>query len=204
MRALHGLDRRCSPATWPGRPACCRASSAFRASSPSRRPTCSALRCSPPSRCCCRALLSALIGVALGVLAARSRARRRPPWTSSPSLAQSLPTFWLGILLIILFAVTLGWLPAGGPPDAPGSIAWLRHLVLPVRDARRRSPRRLCAADARGDDRGADRPLDPHRPREGRIASARARSPPRLPQRRGAGASPSPRSMPARWSPARW
>ena len=40
--------------------------------------------------------------------------------------------FWLGILLIILFAVTLGWLPAGGTADAPGIAEALRHLVLPV------------------------------------------------------------------------
>ena len=39
-------------------------------------------------------------------------------------LGQSLPTFWLGLMLILLFAVTLEWLPAGGT----GSLA---HLVLP-------------------------------------------------------------------------
>jgi ABC-type dipeptide/oligopeptide/nickel transport system permease component len=39
-------------------------------------------------------------------------------------LGQSLPTFWLGLMLILLFAVTLGWLPAGGT----GGLA---HLVLP-------------------------------------------------------------------------
>ncbi|GGH18409.1 peptide ABC transporter permease [Alsobacter metallidurans] len=38
--------------------------------------------------------------------------------------AQSLPTFWSGILLILVFAVTLGWLP----PSATGGIS---HLVLP-------------------------------------------------------------------------
>jgi peptide/nickel transport system permease protein len=44
----------------------------------------------------------------------------------------SLPSFWLGILLIILFAVTLGWLPAGGPPEEPTLGSWLRHLALPL------------------------------------------------------------------------
>ncbi len=46
----------------------------------------------------------------------------------------SLPPFWLAILLILLFAVVLGWLPAGGAPmggDA-GIAAYARHLTLPV------------------------------------------------------------------------
>ena len=45
----------------------------------------------------------------------------------------SVPPFWLAILFIILFAVTLGWLPAGGMGDS-GAGFWeqLRHLILPV------------------------------------------------------------------------
>ncbi|SME88555.1 peptide/nickel transport system permease protein [Tistlia consotensis] len=43
----------------------------------------------------------------------------------------SLPPFWLAILLIMLFAVALGWLPAGGMGS--GSLAsTARHLALPV------------------------------------------------------------------------
>ena len=46
----------------------------------------------------------------------------------------SLPPFWLALLLIILFAVTLGWLPAGGMQSADGGgvADRVRHLVLPV------------------------------------------------------------------------
>ena len=47
----------------------------------------------------------------------------------------SIPPFWLGILLILLFAVTLGWFPAGGTADAGGATAlWerLQYLILPV------------------------------------------------------------------------
>ena len=42
----------------------------------------------------------------------------------------SVPPFWLAILLIMLFAVALGWLPAGGM-GGEGATG-LRHLVLPV------------------------------------------------------------------------
>lgn len=45
----------------------------------------------------------------------------------------SVPPFWLALLLIMLFAVTLGWLPAGGMGSANASLAeQARFLVLPV------------------------------------------------------------------------
>jgi peptide/nickel transport system permease protein len=46
----------------------------------------------------------------------------------------SVPPFWLALLLIMLFAVTLGWLPAGGVATigAAGIGDSLAHLVLPV------------------------------------------------------------------------
>ena len=39
-------------------------------------------------------------------------------------LGQAMPGFWLGIMLILIFAVWLGWVPAGGKDD-------LRSLILP-------------------------------------------------------------------------
>lgn len=78
-------------------------------------------------------ILSAAIGVTLGVLAARKPRSGLDYAVNLVAFAGvSMPSFWLGILLIILFAVTLGWLPAGGPPDAPGLVPWLRHLALPM------------------------------------------------------------------------
>ncbi|CAK0741757.1 peptide/nickel transport system permease protein [uncultured Gammaproteobacteria bacterium] len=46
----------------------------------------------------------------------------------------SAPPFWVALLLIMLFSVTLGWLPAGGagPPGHGGFLATLPYLVLPV------------------------------------------------------------------------
>src|SRR5499426_949441 len=65
------------------------------------------------------AFLSLLVAVSVaipaGVLAA---VRRNTVWdllTSGASLGGvSIPNFWLGIMLILLFAVRLGWLPASG------------------------------------------------------------------------------------------
>jgi peptide/nickel transport system permease protein len=75
-------------------------------------------------------VVSAALGLALGALAA-ARPRAAPFVDALAILGQSAPTFWLGILLIILFAVTLGWLPAGGVSEA-GGLDVLRFLVLPV------------------------------------------------------------------------
>ena len=46
----------------------------------------------------------------------------------------SLPTFWLALILILVFAAELGWLPASGLATAGlgGTADRLRHLVLPV------------------------------------------------------------------------
>lgn len=53
--------------------------------------------------------------------------------TVGSSVGMAMPNFWLGMLLISLFSVQLGWLPPGGLPafsDDPGG--WARGLVLPV------------------------------------------------------------------------
>ena len=75
-------------------------------------------------------LVAGVLGLALGALAA-ARPRAAPFVDAIAILGQSAPTFWLGILLIILFAVTLGWLPAGGVSEN-GGLDGLRFLVLPV------------------------------------------------------------------------
>jgi peptide/nickel transport system permease protein len=74
-------------------------------------------------------LLAGALGLALGLLAA-ARPRTAGLVDAIAIAGQSAPSFWLGILLIIGFAVTLGWLPAGGIPGE-GEAAW-PFLVLPV------------------------------------------------------------------------
>lgn len=46
----------------------------------------------------------------------------------------SLPSFWLALLLILLFSVQLGWLPAGGVQSVGRDdwADWLLHLIMPV------------------------------------------------------------------------
>jgi peptide/nickel transport system permease protein len=75
--------------------------------------------------------IAATLGIAAGMLAAL-RPRWRAPVDAVALVSQALPSFWLGILLIILFAVTLGWLPAGGTPDSGSAVEAARFLVLPV------------------------------------------------------------------------
>ena len=53
-------------------------------------------------------------------------------------LGFSLPTFWVGLMLIMVFAVELGWLPA----DGRGETGELLGIELVVPDARR--PARIC------------------------------------------------------------
>ncbi|HBT38812.1 MAG: Binding-protein-dependent transport systems inner membrane component [Thermotoga sp. 50_1627] len=71
-------------------------------------------------------VISSVIGVTLGIVSAV----KRNSWIDTFSMVFSLvgvsmPIFWLGILLIILFAVTLRWLPSGGKGG-------IEHLILPA------------------------------------------------------------------------
>ncbi len=85
------------------------------------------------------ALLSALIGILGGFVAAWRRGSAADySITSSTMIFYSMPDFWLGMLLLVGFAVLLPWFPVGGMADI-GSTATgldaivdrLHHLVLP-------------------------------------------------------------------------
>jgi peptide/nickel transport system permease protein len=80
-------------------------------------------------------LLSLLIGLPVGILAALRPYSRLDYTVNLLAFAGiSLPSFWLGLLLIILFAVVWGILPAGGMgTTGPGDLLdTLRHMALPV------------------------------------------------------------------------
>lgn len=60
-------------------------------------------------------LMSVLIGVPLGIIAGlRPKAVSSRTIMTGSVLGFSLPNFWVGLMLIMLFAVQLGWLPASG------------------------------------------------------------------------------------------
>jgi peptide/nickel transport system permease protein len=84
--------------------------------------------------------LSAILGVLLGGFAAMRRGRPADGIVSAITLAfNSMPNFWLALILIVIFVVGLGWLPLSGmssiraPSDPLGRVLDTgRHLVLPV------------------------------------------------------------------------
>ena len=70
--------------------------------------------------------LALLIGIPAGVAAALTRTSWRDTMIMVLAMVSlSMPTFWLALILLQIFAGGLGWLPAGG------SGTW-RHLVLPA------------------------------------------------------------------------
>jgi len=80
-------------------------------------------------------VLAFLLALGLGIAAARHpRSRLDAAINLGAFAGVSVPTFWLALILILVFAQGLRWLPAGGITDAgDGNIAdRLRHLVLPV------------------------------------------------------------------------
>ena len=79
-------------------------------------------------------ILAFFVSLWLGTAAARRPRSRVDAAVNFAAFAGvSLPTFWLALILILVFAQGLGWLPASGIGGAEGGIAdRLRHLVLPV------------------------------------------------------------------------
>jgi len=86
-------------------------------------------------------LFALVVGVPLGLYAAMKPRSAVARWSMGVSiLGISIPPFWLGIVLILVFAVTLGWLPSSGRGatvnvlGVPISLlTWdgLAHLILP-------------------------------------------------------------------------
>jgi peptide/nickel transport system permease protein len=79
-------------------------------------------------------VLALTIGLPAGILAASRPGSVTDALINLTSFVTiSVPTFWLALMMIIVFAVLLGWLPASGLPTGPAGF-WehVRYLVLPV------------------------------------------------------------------------
>lgn len=80
--------------------------------------------------------VSLLLAVPLGLIAAV----KRNTWidhvlTLTSFVGLSIPVFWSGLMLIVVFTVWLGWLPGGGigpPGEDPDLLTRVRYLILPT------------------------------------------------------------------------
>jgi peptide/nickel transport system permease protein len=79
-------------------------------------------------------LLSLLVGIPLGIsVGTRINSVWDRATTVFTSLAVATPGFWLGMILVMVFAQHLKWLPAFGYSGASGGVGkMLAHLVLPI------------------------------------------------------------------------
>ncbi|HUK07591.1 MAG TPA: ABC transporter permease [Stellaceae bacterium] len=76
-----------------------------------------------------------LLALPLGIIAALKPHSSRDHAINLAAFASvSMPSFWIGLMLILVFAARLGWLPAGGIADVGGGGVGdlARHLLLPA------------------------------------------------------------------------
>lgn len=81
-------------------------------------------------------ILAILIGTLLGLVAAKHENRLQDHLISNASIVlYCMPAFWLGMMLMLLFAVNLKWLPTSGMQsfntDLSPFLDTLRHMILP-------------------------------------------------------------------------
>jgi peptide/nickel transport system permease protein len=87
-------------------------------------------------------ILAIFVGIPLGVYAGlRPNSKSSKVIMAGSILGFSLPTFWVGLMFIMIFAVMLGWLPSTGRGETTSLLgiqvsflSWdgLRHLMLPA------------------------------------------------------------------------
>lgn len=81
----------------------------------------------------CGIVVAVVIGIPLGIAAAVKHNTIIDHSSMAVALAGiSIPNFWLGIVLILLFAVQLRWLPVGGLPEKLLSLEGLKHILMPA------------------------------------------------------------------------
>ena len=80
--------------------------------------------------------LSLVVAIPAGVISAvRPASKTDHAVTLLALFGISVPTFWFGLMLIVLFSVVLGWLPPGGARTIgapPSALDTMRHLIMPA------------------------------------------------------------------------
>lgn len=83
-------------------------------------------------------LFALLVSIAVAIPVGMVAAMKRRSWqgfaaTAAAQLGMAVPAFWAAIVLVLVFAVGLRWLPANGyVPLTTDPASWAAHLVLPV------------------------------------------------------------------------
>ena len=84
--------------------------------------------------------VSSIIGIVIGVYIASKHGQWQDKFTTTVSLIfYSMPLYWLGLILILIFSVWLRWFPMGGTISAPApkdpilyALDYMWHMTLPL------------------------------------------------------------------------
>ena len=131
-------------------------------------------------------VISVVLGIPLGLIAGLEAGTVGGRSIMAGSiLGFSLPNFWLGMMLILVFAVVLGWLPAGGRGATGRACSasqtslltadGLAHLILPALNLALFKMSLVIRLAARGDARGDAAGLRQVRPRQGPVRAPHRR-----------------------------
>jgi peptide/nickel transport system permease protein len=78
-------------------------------------------------------IVSGLLGISLGITSARRRGALGKSMDVASLVGLAVPNFWLGLVLVELFAVQLAVFPSGGYTDPSANLLdWLRGVALPI------------------------------------------------------------------------
>jgi peptide/nickel transport system permease protein len=79
-------------------------------------------------------VIALVIALPLGIISAvRSGKVTDYAATAFSQVGISIPDFWMGIMFILLFSLTLGWLPPSGyVPLTQDPIGWLQRIIMPA------------------------------------------------------------------------
>lgn len=78
--------------------------------------------------------IALIVALPAGIISAvRSGSSLDYTVSAASQIGISMPDFWAGVMYILLFSLTLGWLPSSGfTPFGEGAVEWAKHLILPA------------------------------------------------------------------------